>query len=461
MKIIKKNNKVDKKERKEKKEKVVSYSKKEKIFNIVSLVLVFAIGFYYCGRLVFFYVKQNKTMEVAALTLNGSITTGNKTVTEGDGLHQDTDGYYFKGNVFNNYVKFANRLFRVLRVNNDGSIKLVSQDIVTEFMWGDNESYVNSNVDNWLDKKDDKNGSGVYYDTIPYPQDFLVKMKYTIPSFDGKKITNGKDELKSYVTSLSIKDYSNANGKNSFLNIQKYFWLMGQNEEGKNLYVSEDGSLLDGSLYEAYGIRPVITLKKDTQISKGIGTIEDPYIISQGDKTNLINCNVLLGNDVWKVFYDKDNVVKLVYTNYLGTGINYSTTNSVYDPTNRRTLAYYLNNTYYNSLSYKDYLQEFPIFTGEVSSDTSYDFTNIYSTNTSGKVGMLNLFDYHILGGDDYYLSNTTSSVGSMVYVYHNYGLLEETKVSDTKVTIPVIAISRDVVDLNSNKEDPNIYTVR
>ena len=44
-------------------------------------------------------------------------------------MHHDTDGYFFKGNVENNYVWFGNRMFRVLRVYNDNSVKLVGKPV--------------------------------------------------------------------------------------------------------------------------------------------------------------------------------------------------------------------------------------------------------------------------------------------------------------------------------------------
>ncbi len=451
MKNVKKNNKVDIKNKLKHKDKLIPYSNIELAFNIISLVIAIGVGIYFGGRSFYYYGKLAKMGEADNYTLNGSIKKNNQVVMDGDGLHQDTLGYYFKGNVFNNYVKFGNRLFRVIRVNNDGSVKLVTQDIVSEFMWGENSDYINSNLDNWLDKKDNVNGSGVYYDTIPYPKDFLVKTNYSISKLNGKNVVDSKDSLESYVTTLTIKDYNSANGKNSYLNINKYFWLIGNDENNNNLYVSEDGTLLEGNLYESYGIRPVITLKSDTPISSGSGTSNDPYIINQGEKTNLINTTVNLGNYSFVVFYDKDDIVKLVHNNYSADGMSYSRIGSTFNPLEVGSVPNFLNTEFYNILPNKEKLLDTIVYTGEVSSDTSLDFTNIYNSYVTSKIGMLNLFDYHILGGDDYFLSNTTSTVGSMVYVYHNYGLLEEVEVSEKKRTIPVITLSKNDIDTSKN----------
>ena len=132
----------DKKNNKPKKEKVKKEKKKKKripygtfefYYNVLSLLIVMGIGIYFGGRSFYYYSKLNSNFVAAQSTLNGTIINSNYVVTDGDGLHQDTDGYYYKGNIENNYVKYGNRFFRIIRINNDGSVKVVTDDIVTEF----------------------------------------------------------------------------------------------------------------------------------------------------------------------------------------------------------------------------------------------------------------------------------------------------------------------------------------
>ena len=80
--------------------KKVGYSKLEFTFNVVSLIVAICVGFYFGARSFYYYSKQSQKLAGDALTLNGIITSNNYVVTTGDGLHQDTDGYYFKGNVY-------------------------------------------------------------------------------------------------------------------------------------------------------------------------------------------------------------------------------------------------------------------------------------------------------------------------------------------------------------------------
>ena len=89
------------------------------------MLIVIGIGIYFGGRSFYYYNVENFRVVEGNKTLNGSIINNNKVASgEAEGLHQDTDGYYFKGNVSNNYVKFSNRLFRVIGINKDGSVKV-------------------------------------------------------------------------------------------------------------------------------------------------------------------------------------------------------------------------------------------------------------------------------------------------------------------------------------------------
>ena len=70
-----------------------------------------------------FYVTKAGTKEITYKTL-----TSNKSVTESLFASTEDDygySYYFRGNVKNNYVEFANKCWRIVRINGDGSVKLV------------------------------------------------------------------------------------------------------------------------------------------------------------------------------------------------------------------------------------------------------------------------------------------------------------------------------------------------
>lgn len=429
--------------KKKKKRKSFSIGKKEFIFNLVSLLVVISIGLYFGGRSFYYYGAQNFKLEQEAKTLNGVVVNYNK-VTSGDGLHQDTDGYYFKGNISNNYVKFANRLFRIVRINKDSTIKLVADSNAATFMWGENSNYENSNLDLWL-------GEGTYYKSIPNVSDFLVKTNYTEDILNNSSVKDSKKSYSDYVTTLGIKDYTMANGSKSYLNNGKSFWLIGKDSNNENIYVDASGSVQSSDMHSSFGIRPVITLKKNLEIYGGDGTISNPYIIKQNEKINYVDSYIKLGNDVWKVSSDDGKVLKLYLNGYIiNNGFlyttNYSDNNSFYDINNQNSLAYYLNTTYFNSLSYNFKILDTKFDIGEISDDSGYGYNNIYNGSVVAKVGLLNIFDYYSGISDDFFYINTTSTIGSMVYIHSNSGILKEASVDEVKPVVPVISINRPKV---------------
>ena len=443
-----------KKNQKKRQKKKHLIGKKEFIFNFLSLTILIGIGMYFGYRSLYYYSKQNIKYEEEAQTLNGTIINDVEVVKDDSvGLHRDNDGYYYKGNVENNYVFFANRLFRIIRINNDNTVKLISDDLVSSFMFGETPKYNESNVRNWLTTTDSV-VSGIYYNTIPTPQNFLVKTSYSEDTLSNDKIDYSKNIVKDYITTLTVHDYILSNGMNGFLNNGKMFFLLGL-EDNENIYVDEDGSIQKCDSLEGYGIRAVITLKKNTPISGGDGTKDNPYVINQGENKNFVDSYVRLGNDLWKVSYEDTNNLRLYLAGYISfDGVeyvrNYGNDTSVFDTTDKKSLAFYLNNDYYNSLLYSSVINDSEFYIGEISDDLGYNFINIYNDKVTCKVGLLNIFDYVSYDFNDYFHINKTSSVGSIQYTTMSNGLLGEASITDMKHIVPVISIKKEVIKSGS-----------
>lgn len=454
-----------KKEKKEKK-------KKEKrllttpqfIFCLISLLFALGVGLYYGGRSFYYYSLQNAKKVETANTLNGLVLGSNYVQQEGDGLHQNTDGYYFKGKVENNYVRFANRLFRIISINNDESVKLVSNDLVASFFWGKETDYNKSNLRLWL--TDDVNG--IYNATIPYREHFLVKTNFTIDKLTDSNVEKGDEVYSDYVTTLSLYDYNLAGGKSSYLYDGKMHYLLGTNEDNEVLYTTEDGSILSCDGLEGYGIKSVITLKTNTPVKSGDGTKDNPYVIEQLSKTNYVDAYVKLGEDMWKVSHDvQGEVIRLYKVGYVTMNgqdysARYSDKSCNFDSGNGNNIANYLNYGYYNSLSYKNVIVDSAFNLGEFSEDTDYLYLSIYNKINYYHVGLLNIFDYVSENSlNNYYNLNTTSNVGGIQYVKYSNGFIEEVDVKEARLFVPVISIKRTSINANSGDGSLlNPYTV-
>ena len=240
-------------------------------------------------------------------------------VTTGDGLYSKTTNtgttYYFKGAVENNYVKFADTIWRIVRVNEDGTIRLITQDSVIErqlfnstYNSYDKMYYTNSEiktaVENWYktnitDKGfDGKVASGNYFceqAKVVYNTDFtagsatvVTEDNYT-PSFDCTTDGNGKGVVSGKVGLITVDEVLFAGGvmassSNFYLKNGSIYWMMSpagfrtSNDVANAWYVDDDGYTNGTSVDNILDVRPVLSLSADTLVS-GSGTNSDPYIV--------------------------------------------------------------------------------------------------------------------------------------------------------------------------------------
>ena len=445
--------------KKNKKKKKHNFGLKEFVFDFLSLVFALAVVLYYGGRCFYFYSLQSTNKKAAAVNLDSAIINNNQLVKTGDGLYKKKNGYYFKGKVENNYVWFANRMFRVLTIEEDNSVRLVSNDLVSMFMWGDSETYDKSNIRLWLTNTKDSD-SGIYYNTIPNYGKFVKKTTYTLDTLDGKKVKSGKEKFSDSVSSISLDDYILSGGKEGFLNNGKLYYLLGFTSDKDYLYVEEDGSVMSCDKLDAYGIRSVITIKKNTTIKQGDGTINNPYTIDMGTDNNYVDSYVKLGDDIWKVSSNNNGILKMYLNGYINIGgaevsKAYSSGSNKFDYYDWSSTGYYLLNAYYPSLPYKNLIvnNKYPL--GEFSAETGYYYANIYNDSFEGPITMLNIFDY-VSNNEltDFYRNNTTSSVGDIQYVTYSNGLVEEADVRYEKHIVPVISIDSKTIKSGSGRID-------
>jgi len=72
-----------------------------------------------------------------------AILENNKVTTEGDGLYRGSDSYYFRGDKVNNYIKLDNTLWRIVKVNNDNTITIISTFLTEDgYEWDDRYNLV-------------------------------------------------------------------------------------------------------------------------------------------------------------------------------------------------------------------------------------------------------------------------------------------------------------------------------
>ena len=234
---------------------------------------------------------------------------GEEISTSNEGLIKDQDDlgttYYFRGNVGNNYVRFANLLWRIVRINGDDTVRLILNNLTdnvsniyieesTDF------EYKNSKLKEYLDIwfQDNIQEYESYISNNKYCSDVNHNDVYVYQANTRLKVNNIPTftclgiSYNSNIGLISADEVILAGGKIGVSNTNYYLYnsaieseyftmtaSSGTEKSVKMFAVNSSGAVIediDASLFR--GVRPVITLIKNVEV-KGEGTIENPYEI--------------------------------------------------------------------------------------------------------------------------------------------------------------------------------------
>ena len=260
------------------------------------------------------------------ITKTPTLTTSSNNTNDASGLYKSTatntgnPTYYFRGNVTNNYVKFAGFTWRIVRVNEDGTIRIVMQDGINNnarYQFNLNNSnythmyYSNSSIkpslESWYQTNIGNNvnlsskvASGNYYceqAKIAYKSihasnsgtSMIVYQNYT-PDFKCEIDGNGYGLINASVGLLGYDEIVYAGGY-PYINNTTYYlynpdinwWTM--SAAGFSGYGSEawlmfnTNNLYSSNVTNSHSVRGVINLSANTKISDGVGTKDNPFIV--------------------------------------------------------------------------------------------------------------------------------------------------------------------------------------
>ena len=231
------------------------------------------------------------------------ITTGEAGLLESE----DDDGatYYFRGEVENNYVQFAGLTWRIVRINGNGTVKLVldgGDDTVVryneeatgyeDFKETDVYDALVSYYDNHLSNYDKYIANNRYCSESGKSDDtynaYTRIVTNEIPTFNclGKRFTSKIGLLTADEVVYAGGVYDEENTAYYLYNseIKSAWWVSSlSNSDGDDYYpfvVGSNGDLNDdasGTLYRS--LRPVISLNRTVKVT-GTGTSTDPYVVS-------------------------------------------------------------------------------------------------------------------------------------------------------------------------------------
>ena len=199
-------------------------------------------------------------------------------------VKSNTENGYYVGNVDNNYIYFNNMLFRIVRVNDDNSVLIISNDALANVDYTNDGRFTDSALDKWL--------NDYFYNLLePSYQDLIKSSSWCDDVISSDNITTtecSRQTDKRKVGILSLQDYNlSYDGVSSYLDKSNFSWYANLAEDNKawaitstdsypnTIYSSESTNLLN--------VVPALNLKASTTILEGDGTYTDPYVVVKRD----------------------------------------------------------------------------------------------------------------------------------------------------------------------------------
>ena len=331
------------------------------IFCLVSLSFIIGCCIFYGRRLIKYYKIYNPKTETGESIelISNAIMRRTEIVFEGAGLYRENGLYVFKGDADNNYLRFANMDWRIIRNNADGSLEIILDDAINALAWDtDSKDYIKSNIHKYL--------NDIFLSQLD--SNFLVKTSICTDKMEAidKFVCDNKNN-DSYVKLLAANDFLNSvvDNKTFMVNDNQLVWLSTSSSE--KIWHTNGSNISNSDGSSVYLVKPVVTIKNSTQLIKGTGSKEDPYIIEKETKNIKFGSYVKLDNDIWVVYDKKDDILKLAYSGLYKNGLQtyrFDTNSNKFNVENANSLAKLLNTTFYDSLSYKDMLLDIDVYTG-------------------------------------------------------------------------------------------------
>ena len=268
---------------------------------------------------------KNEIMKNTVITANPTLTTSSNNTSDANGLYKSTatntgkPTYYFRGNVENNYVSFAGQTWRIVRVNEDGTIRIIMQDGINSnaniafnsninnytYMYYTN-SEAKTQLENWYQANIGSKSAlaknvatGAYYceqakakydDSWTSGSAAMTTYTSYTPDFKCSSDGNEKGVVSSSVGLLTYDElvyaggYHNQNNSNYYLNNPAIYWWTMSPAGFVSGYstvwcVNTPGNIYHNIVSATLRLRPVLILNADTLVT-GDGTSSDPFVIN-------------------------------------------------------------------------------------------------------------------------------------------------------------------------------------
>lgn len=319
----------------------------------------------------------------------------------------------YKGSNDSNYIKIDGIIFKIVGLNDDGSVKVVSNKALAAVDY--------NGVDEWL--------NDYFYNKLSDSAKKYIKTdskwcNEQVSNPDNYKKCNNYSKKKS-VGLLSVADINNSKGEDGSYNIEFYANSLTSNSNNdKNVNVFNTDKYSSVNKNNNNLINPVINIKPNSYIIKGDGTIGEPYILKDNNKKLKVGekiSNAMTGEYIsysgykWRIIgKEADNTIKVVMDGIINHNDSnvykqFSSNNDIkYSVSKNDNIGYILKNEISSYISTKMFENK-NININDYKNKINYKSTTNTKTYKS-KLNMVSMYDlYSITEIESYWFINYSS----------------------------------------------------
>lgn len=243
-----------------------------------------------------------KTINLKEILLENVVTSGN-------GLYSNGGSYYFKGDKVNNYLMFDSLLWRITKINEDGTIRIIEAGRREPVTWDDRynsvttsttgiNDYVVNNINSRIKDNLDEiysNETVVTNDAKGYIKEtsLCVGKRGTLDNDNSGSIECSSRLDKQYLGLLQLNEYMIASldsncvdsssvacsNYNYLADLGVSYWTITANKDNTSQVYKINNTVISTGASNSGMARLVVNISENTSVT-GTGTESDPFVVT-------------------------------------------------------------------------------------------------------------------------------------------------------------------------------------
>lgn len=236
-------------------------------------------------------------------TLKDKILRNNQVVTSSYGLYKINNEYIFRGEVVNNYVKFNNKIWRIIKITSNGDIRLIETTRNESYVWDNrynNDRNSNTGINNYRVSRMRDTLNDIYEKEFDdTTKAYIKKQNVCLGKRDSESVNNTgalecTDILENqYISLLQANEFviasidkncialtdSSCSNYNYIANFDKTFWSITADTYRTDKVYKISSTVMSSNASNSGYVKIVIHLDGDVTTSSGDGSESNPYEI--------------------------------------------------------------------------------------------------------------------------------------------------------------------------------------